>query len=58
MDHKPVPVEVRKITVELEIPKDTTPEDRKAVIDHLTAGDLALTSGLDYCVLDSWWVKD
>lgn len=54
----PVPIEIKSITIKLEIPKDMKSKDRQAILDHLTAGDLAQTSGLDYCVTDSWWDWD
>ena len=57
MSIKPVPVETREIIIELEIPVDMSPEDRQTIKEHLEAGDLAQTSGLDYCITDSWWCE-
>ncbi len=41
-----------EIVLQVEIPIDMSQKDKDALLLHILAGDLAITSGIDYCILD------
>ena len=50
----PVPIKTIEIVLAVEVPQDIPQKDLDALLSHCEAGDLATTSGLDYCITDGW----